>query len=415
MEEDKKISSHEAQRSSKAPFFIGVISGIFVACIIGISTFLVWYTTGGYTLFKASSDQNILLDEVTIDKINKINQTIDDYYYKDSEVPVEARRNSIFSGLVNSLGDVYSVYYTEEDVKQITMDTQGIYYGIGAYIGLNAELQRAYISGVIANSPAEEAGLRENDIIMAADGVDTEGMHTDEVAAMIRGKEGTDVTISLLRGEEKLEFTLTRRKVESPTVTYRMLDDKIGYLQIREFDEVTHDQFVEAYTELKNQDMKAMILDLRSNPGGQLSTVCEIADELLPKGEIVYTIDKLGHKETYTSSGKNEIKIPLVVLINGNSASASEILAGAIKDYKIGTLLGTTTFGKGIVQRIFFFEDGTGIKLTVSDYYTPSGNNIHGVGISPDIELEFDSESYADKKTDNQLNEAVEVIKKQIN
>lgn len=415
MEEDKKISSHEAQISSKAPFFIGVISGIFIACIIGISTFLVWYTTGGYTLFKASSDQNILLDEVTIDKINKINQTIDDYYYKDSEVPVEARRNSIFSGLVNSLGDVYSVYYTEEDVKQITMDTQGIYYGIGAYIGLNAELQRAYISGVIANSPAEEAGLRENDIIMAADGVDTEGMHTDEVAAMIRGKEGTEVTISLLRGEEKLEFTLTRRKVESPTVTYRMLDDKIGYLQIREFDEVTHDQFVEAYTELKNQDMKAMILDLRSNPGGQLSTVCEIADELLPKGEIVYTIDKLGHKETYTSSGKNEIKIPLVVLINGNSASASEILAGAIKDYKIGTLLGTTTFGKGIVQRIFFFEDGTGIKLTVSDYYTPSGNNIHGVGISPDIELEFDSESYADKKTDNQLNEAVEVIKKQIN
>jgi len=188
--------------------------------------------------------------------------------------------------------------------------------------------------------------------------------------------------------------------------------ENIGYLQITEFDDVTPDQFAEGMAELREKDMQGLIIDLRSNPGGSLQAVCEIARQLLPKGLIVYTVDRDGNRDDYTCDGEHEIDIPVVVLVNQYSASASEILSGAIKDYKIGTLVGTTTFGKGIVQRIFDLKDGTAVKLTVSDYYTPNGNNIHGIGIEPDVEIEFDADAYAEDKTDNQLEKGIEVMEK---
>ena len=215
-------------------------------------------------------------------------------------------------------------------------------------------------------------------------------------------------------GDEELTLTITRRKVEHQTVEGRMLEDGIGYLLLAEFDSVTPDQFIATYEELQAEGMRAMVLDLRGNPGGNLDSVCRIADRILPEGLIVYTIDKYNLKETYEADGKHEIQIPLAVLVNGNSASAAEILAGAIKDHNKGTLVGTTTFGKGIVQRYFPLGDGTAIKLTISDYYTPSGNNIHKVGIEPDEVVEFDAEAYEKDETDNQLNAAVEILKKQL-
>ena len=394
-----------AQKGGGGRFFIGLIVGLVAATLLCLVVFAVFYPAQrGGALQGSGSD---LLDEETRDKIALINETIDTYYYKDDVTP-DQMRDGMYSGLVNSLGDIYSVYYTEEEVNALMQQTTGVYYGIGAYISLHEEMNRAYISGVIPGSPAEEAQLRENDVIWEVDGTSTEGMQTDEVAGMIRGPEGTDVTVVILRGSEEMTFTLTRRRVESQTVIYEMLEDKIGYLQIREFDTVTYEQFVTAYEDLQSQGMRGMILDLRSNPGGSLETVCLIAEEMLPAGEIVYTIDKSGYRESYESNGKNEIQIPLVVLVNGNSASASEILAGAIKDYEKGTLIGTTTFGKGIVQRIFFFDDGTGMKVTVSDYYTPAGNNIHGIGIEPDIVVEYDAEAYEKDGTDNQLEYAVQ-------
>ena len=203
---------------------------------------------------------------------------------------------------------------------------------------------------------------------------------------------------------------VVRKQIESPTVNYEMLNDQIGYIQITEFDDVTVDQFAEALAVIKGSDAKGLVLDLRSNPGGSLSAVVDIARQILPRGLIVYTEDRAGEKVEYSCKGENELQIPLVVLVNGNSASAAEILAGAVKDYGTGTLIGTTTFGKGIVQRILPLTDGTALKLTVSAYYTPKGNNIHNIGIEPDIECEFDADAYYDEGIDNQLNRAVEEV-----
>ena len=205
-----------------------------------------------------------------------------------------------------------------------------------------------------------------------------------------------------------------RRKVESPTVNQKMLDDRIGYIQITEFDTVTLDQFVEALAACREKGMEGLILDLRGNQGGNLSTVCDIARQLLPEGLIVYTEDKNGKRTEYSCDGQHEMPEELVVLVDKNSASASEILAGAIKDYGIGTLVGTTTFGKGIVQRIISLTDGSAVKLTVSHYYTPNGNNIHEVGIEPDVEIAFDGDAYYNDGVDNQLDKAIEVMEEKL-
>ncbi|MDE5596978.1 MAG: S41 family peptidase, partial [Lachnospiraceae bacterium] len=207
---------------------------------------------------------------------------------------------------------------------------------------------------------------------------------------------------------------VVRKKIESPTVSYELFDNGVGYIRITEFDDVTVDQFAEALAVVKGSGAAGLILDLRSNPGGSLSAVVDIARQILPEGLIVYTEDRAGERVEYNCSGANEWKLPLVVLVNGNSASASEILAGAIKDYGIGTLIGTTTFGKGIVQRILPLTDGTAIKLTVSAYYTPNGNNIHNIGIEPDIECEYDRDAYYDEGIDNQLEQAKKEISKMI-
>ena len=205
------------------------------------------------------------------------------------------------------------------------------------------------------------------------------------------------------------------RQIETATVYWGMVEDsEIGYLRIREFDTVTVDQYTEAMAELNENGMKGLILDLRSNPGGDLDAVVEIARKILPEGLIVYTEDKDGNRKEYTCDGTRELQMPLVVLVNGYSASASEILAGAIQDYNKGTLLGTRTFGKGIVQRIYRLEDGTALRLTVSAYFTPSGRNIHGIGIEPDIELEYDYDAYEAEGTDNQVERAIEILENKI-
>ncbi len=355
-----------------------------------------------------------VLDEGTSEKLELIEKTIEAYYLED--VDTDTIIEGIFDGMVDALEDPYSTYYSVEELADIQEQTEGIYYGIGAYVSADVDTGLCRISGVIENTPAQEVGLRTDDLIYMVEDTMIQGMDTTDVTMLIKGEEGTYVNITIIReGEEDyLYFDIERRKIESPTVNYEMLESNIGYIQITEFDDVTEEQFTEALAVCKGSNMEGLILDLRSNPGGNLSTVCEIARKILPEGMIVYTEDKYGERSEYTCDGKNQLEVPIVVLINGYSSSASEILAGAIKDYEIGTLMGTTTFGKGIVQRIITLTDGSALKLTVSKYYTPNGNNIHEIGIEPDIEIEFDAESYYIDGVDNQLEAAIAEMKEQM-
>ena len=360
-----------------------------------------------------SSDQ-AYFDYDVIEKVNLLRSTINYYYVEDLDDEILA--DGLYNGLMDSLGDPYAAYYTPEQWVDMQNSTEGIYYGIGAYMKKDTVTGYPQITGVIRNTPAEECGIQIDDYIHLVDGIDVFDMNLTDVTSMIKGPEGTTVTLTLVRPSSGKEFevTLERRKVETPTVEYEMLDNGIGYIEITEFDSVTVDQFAEALAIVKGNGMKGLILDLRGNPGGNLSAVVEISRMLLPEGLIVYTEDKYGNRNEYTCDGSRCINVPMVVLVNGGSASASEILAGAIKDYGIGTLVGTTTYGKGIVQRLIALDDGSAIKLTVSHYYTPLGNDIHQIGIAPDVELEFDAESYAEDQSDNQLDRAVEILMEQI-
>lgn len=407
------------EKKQKNGYWVGLLSGLLLAILlIGVGvivrqTYDIFHAKKIGNLSSREADRNVL-DEYTSSKVEVIEETIHQYYLEEADADV--LENGIYNGMVNALGDPYSVYYSSEELEEIQMGTEGIYYGIGAYVSKGATDEFCMISGVIANTPAEEAGLREGDILYAIDGTMAAGMDTTEVVALIKGEEGTTVVLTIVReGEEDyLEIPVERRQIESPTVNFEMMENQIAYIQITEFDDVTEHQFKDALTEVRAMGMKGLVLDLRSNPGGNLSTVCEISRMVLPKGMIVYTEDKYGKRDEYTSDGKNRLEVPAVVLVNEYSASASEILAGAMKDHGVATIMGTTTFGKGIVQRIISLSDGSAVKLTVSKYYTPSGNDIHEKGVEPDIEVVFDSEAYYENDYDNQLEEAKKVLEEKI-
>ena len=415
----------KTQDKSGKFFWGGLFTGLIMSLLVVSSVYVVnriqyahksGQTVGLHT--REESQENTdgesvtgeAVNEDTVAKMKVIENVIDTYFYKE-DVDKDAMVDGIFKGMVESLGDPYSEYYSKEELESLYQDSFGVYYGVGAYVSLDTATGLAKVSGIIADSPAEEADLRAEDIIYKVDDVDVTGMSLQETVSLIKGDENTTVKLTLIRDGKEIEKEVTRRKVESPTVKFEMLDDGMAYIQITEFDTVTVDQFTEAMAMARGNDMKGLILDLRSNPGGNLSSVVSIAKQMLPKGLIVYTEDRDGNREEYSCDGSKELDVPMVVLVNGNSASASEILAGAIKDYDIGTLVGTTTFGKGIVQRPIELSDGSAVKLTISSYYTPNGINIHGIGIEPDVECEFDSERYySDKAYDNQLEKAKEVL-----
>lgn len=415
----------KTQDKSGKFFWGGLFTGLIMSLLVVSSVYVVnriqyahksGQTVGLHT--REESQENTdgesvtgeAVNEDTVAKMKVIENVIDTYFYKE-DVDKDAMVDGIFKGMVESLGDPYSEYYSKEELESLYQDSFGVYYGVGAYVSLDTTTGLAKVSGIIADSPAEEADLRAEDIIYKVDDVDVTGMSLQETVSLIKGDENTTVKLTLIRDGKEIEKEVTRRKVESPTVNFKMLDDGMAYIQITEFDTVTVDQFTEAMAMTRGNDMKGLILDLRSNPGGNLSSVVSIAKQMLPKGLIVYTEDRDGNREEYSCDGSKELDVPMVVLVNGNSASASEILAGAIKDYGIGTLVGTTTFGKGIVQRPIELSDGSAVKLTISSYYTPNGINIHGIGIKPDVECEFDSERYySDEAYDNQLEKAKEVL-----
>lgn len=405
--------------SGKGLFFVGLVVGIGVALlVVGIG-----FAGLGIQNAMEQSRANLKVDEdsalnsYTIAKLQALEETINQYFFLH-DVPDEDLQNGMFKGLLAALGDPYSEYYTAEELSSMMEQSQGIYYGIGAYVQLDTNTGLPKISGVIEGSPAEAADLRANDLIYEVDGTSTYGLSLTEAVALIKGPEGTNVEITLIREGESdyVSLTLTRQKVESPTVEFRMLEDDMAYIQVTEFDDVTVDQFAEALAMARGSDAEGIILDLRGNPGGNLGAVVDMCNMILPEGMIVYTEDKYGKRDEYKCDGKRALELPLVVLVDMNSASAAEIMAGAIKDHGLGTLVGTTTFGKGIVQQIMSFRDGSAVKITISAYYTPSGNNIHGIGIEPDVICEFDGEAYygSEDHPDNQLEKAKEVLRKEM-
>ncbi|MBQ7933898.1 MAG: S41 family peptidase [Lachnospiraceae bacterium] len=404
----------------KGSFGQGLFLGVALTLLIVTLVFLVVKLSA---VLNSNSTENYRLDVTegsAIDydmfqKLQSLEKIVRQYYYKD-DVTATQLSDGIYKGLLDALGDPYSEYYTPEELEDLIESTEGIYYGIGAYVSMDTDYNRPKISSVIEGTPAEEAGLRDNDILYEVDGTSTYGLSLNETVALIKGEEFTDVLLTIIRDGKEMEVSVTRRKVETPTVKHEMLEDGMGFLQIVEFDDITVSQFSEAMTDLRAQGMKGLVLDLRANPGGSLDAVVDIAEMLLPEGMIVYTEDKYGNRREYTCDGSQQLEMPLVVLIDMNSASASEILAGAIKDYGIGTLVGTTSFGKGIVQQILPFSDGSAIKVTVSSYYTPKGYNIHGIGIEPDVTIEFDGETYYSNEEhyDNQLEKAKEVLKEKM-
>ena len=357
-----------------------------------------------------SSTKDGTLSEAVADKIDTLEYMIDRYYYKD-DISREDLEEGIYQGLMDAVGDPYTSYFNERDFETFMEQTTGAYYGIGAYVALDVERNYPKINSPIPGSPAEEVGLRPNDIIYEVDGTSTYGMELDKVVSLIKGEEGTTVNITIYRDGEYIDMTVQRRQVEIPTVEQEMLGDGMAYIRIVEFDDVTPGQFEDALQTSRSQGMKGLVLDLRGNPGGSVNAVVDIARMLLPEGLVVYTEDKYGKREEYSCDGSNEFNLPLVVLVDGNSASASELLSGAIQDYQKGTLVGTTTFGKGIVQQMLTLLDGSAVKITISSYYTPKGRNIHGIGIEPDVVCPFDGEAYYNNGYDNQLEKGKEVLR----
>ena len=341
-------------------------------------------------------------DASSEEKLSVLKGLIDENYIGD--VDEEALEEGIYKGYIQGLEDPYSVYYNEEETKDLYETTEGEYSGIGAVLSQDLESGVITLVQIYEGSPAAKAGLKDNDILTKVGDIEVTGMDLSEVVTYIKGEKGTDVDLTVLRGEdaEEITVTATRDTVEAQTVKYEMLEGQTGYLSVSEFDSVTYAQYEEVLNELTDQGMTGLIVDLRNNPGGNLNTVCEMLDLVLPKGTIVYTEDKDGKRETATSDDEHQINVPMVVLVNGNSASASEIYAGAIQDYGIGKIVGTQTYGKGVVQQIFDLGDGTSVKLTIAEYFTPNGRSIDGEGITPDVEVEYEADEN-NPEADNQL------------
>lgn len=321
----------------------------------------------------------------------------------------------LYEGYVSGLEDPYSVYYDAEDTKSFMESSEGEYSGIGAVMTQNKDSGIITLTHVYEDSPAMKAGLANEDILYKVEGKEVTGEDLTEVVSRIRGDKGTEVELTVLRGKKNEEVTVVavRDTIETQTVQTRMLEDHIGYLAVSEFDSVTYNQYVKGLNDLEGQGMKALVVDLRGNPGGNLNTVCDILDLMMPKGLIVYTQDKKGEKREMTSDEENQFILPMTVLVNGNSASASEIYAGAIQDYGLGKIVGTQTYGKGVVQQIFDLRDGTCVKLTIAEYYTPKGRNINGTGITPDVKVEYEPDEN-NPEADNQLDTAVRELKKEL-
>ena len=384
-------------------YVAGVLTGVLVVAL----------ASGGVKFVQQRQYNGVLSDSSHVQKIEYLEKMIDQEYL--GEVDNDEMAEGVYAGLVYGLGDVYSRYYTADEYAQETASTDGAYAGIGVSIQKNknggVQIAECYEGG-----PGADAGLQTGDVITAINDTDVTDMELSDVVSLIRENKDKTIVLTVFReNEEKSrEISVDVTDVELPSVFGEMLDKKTGYIQITQFTGVTLQQYKDMFAELKDKGMERLVIDLRDNPGGLLTSVCDILREILPEGLIVYTEDKYGNREEETCDGKHQLDMPLAVLVNENSASASEIFAGAVQDHGVGTIVGTTTYGKGVVQELRQLSDGSAVKLTVSNYYTPNGNSINKVGIKPDVEVKLASEllnkDEITHEEDNQLQKALDVI-----
>ena len=396
-------------RSGVGKFGLGVLTGALVTALVICGTAWVWKVfsnirNGDYTSASTVSETDVN------EKLDQINSLIEKYYLYEDDIDEDTLIDGIYSGYAEALGDPYTEYYDEEETEALYESTTGEFSGIGATMSRSLDSGEITVSNVYQDSPADKAGLKQGDVIYEVDGRSASGRDLETVVSWIKGEQGTDVTLCVLRNGEEVELTATRDIIEVQTVSSEMKDGQIGYIAVSEFDSVTYDQFESALDDLESQGMQGLVIDLRGNPGGNLTTVTDMLKLLLPEGTIVSTKDKYGNTEEITCDGKHEFTKPLAVLVNQYSASASEIFSGAIQDYGTGTIVGTTTYGKGVVQQLMDLGDGTCLKVTIAEYYTPSGRSINGAGVTPDVEVEYEYDEN-NPEADNQLDKALEVVR----
>ena len=417
---DLRRNAQPPRKKKSQGFASGMIIGAvsaFMAVILLILSVAAVCIAKGYIHIGVNGDVYIQSDAVTDSdgigsevegKLNAIDSVLESFYFGD--VDDETAKDNIYKAYLSSYGDKYTMYYTADEYKALKESTNGKFYGIGAVCQLSGE-GGVLLVDVYDNGAGYQAGLRSGDRVVNVDGRDITDMELSSAVALIKGDKGTSVTLEVIRGTERLTFSAVRDAVEAKTVSYTLIDNNIGYLSISQFEEVTTKQFKAAVEDLQSQGMKGLVIDIRNNPGGLLDTVVGMLKYMLPDGLIVYTEDKQGNRKEYKGQDNDEFNLPLAVIVNGNSASASEIFAGAIQDYGKGTIIGTQTYGKGIVQTVKPLTDGSAIKFTIAKYFTPKGQDIHGKGVTPDMVVEYDT----DADVDTQLDAAIKNVEVQIN
>lgn len=421
----------------KNKFWKGVMTGVLITafvCLVTVGTSLGIYMFGRQAIdsksqiqaeqggsapaSSAKSGEDALdMDKVTL-KLQQLEQLVQQLYLFDDKTDAAQEEAGIYKGFLYGLNDPYAAYYTKEELQSFMDENTGSYSGIGASVSQNIATGVSTVVRVFKGTPAEAAGILPGDVFYKVNGEEVGGVElTLLVNNYIKGEEGTEVQITMYRPgtDEYKDFTVTRKKLDIPTVETELLENNIGYILVTEFDKITTSQFTEGIESMKQQGMKKLIVDLRNNPGGDLDVVSDMMDYILEDGKTMVTVsDKYGVQDVKTSEDGHSMDMPIVVLVNENSASASEVFTGALKDYDMATVVGTKTFGKGIVQSLIPLNDGSGIKLTTAHYYTPSGVDIHGVGIEPDVVVELNEEAATmvviPKEKDNQLQEAVKIL-----
>ena len=425
------------ERDNKNKFWKGVLTGTLITAfcamaVVGIASGI-WLvarstkvtengdtgeTSGSHVVAEHEvADKEMELYEIGY-KLDYIEKLIDTYFLFDEETEREDPMDWMYIGYVASLRDPYSSYYSEEEYQSLMESTEGEYCGIGVMVSQNVYTGIVTVVKVFKDAPADIAGMLPGDIITAVEGMDISGMDLSLVVSdHIKGEEGTEVSLTVYREsvDDYVDLTMTRRIVQNPTVEYEMLEEKIGYISLSSFEDVSTAQFINAVDELEEQGMQGLIVDLRNNGGGVVSAAEGIADYLIPDGKDIVSFKGKGVEDsTYVAKDGHQMDVPMVVLVNGESASASEVLTGALKDHKLATVVGTRTFGKGIAQGIFPLPDGSALKLTTAYYYVPSGDCIHKEGIEPDVFVELNEELETlveiPKEDDNQIRAAIDVL-----
>ena len=395
-------------------FAAGIVAGILIFAVAG-ALFPSVRTVISDLPFAAKTD--VSMDQQIQRKIDTIYEILDRYYVDDYDKAETVE--SMYYGLVQGIGDPYTSYMNSAAFVKFREDTEGQYAGIGVTVSVDTTDNTIVVVTLFEGYPGAQSGMLPGDKIVSVNGHDVSGDTLDDAVSMMKGQPGTSVDVTIYRPSEKQmhEMTLTREKIDIPTVSHKMLDNGIAYIRITNFDRITYDQFMKAYNDVKGE-MTGLILDLRGNPGGLLDVVVKITNVLVPEGIITYTEDKYGKREDHKSDA-NAIQVPLLLLVNGGSASASEVLSGAVKDMGVGQLVGTRTFGKGLVQNIFPMSDGSAIKATIAKYYTPNGVCIQGEGIEPDYPVEMSDKlsiriSSLSLEEDAQLSAAIDIMHKKL-